>query len=134
MYGNLRCLSLIPFPAQYRVSLVVFADWAVSMGWDLPAEFPRATAKTAGSSASVSTPVLRQWYEKTRIPESVARGLLPSEEDDMAAALDRFGENRVRRAQIREVRTELAPPEWKRRGRRKKNTEVEETSNRNSST
>ena len=37
----------------------------------------------------------------------------------MAAALATFGEARVRRAQIRQVRTELAPPEWKRRGHRK---------------
>ena len=50
MHGNLECLLLVPISVQYRVSLVVFADWALSIGWDLPDEFPRAPAKTAGSA------------------------------------------------------------------------------------
>jgi hypothetical protein len=132
MHGNLRCLSMIPILPRYRVRLVAFSDWALSMGWDLPNEFPRAPAKTAGSGPPVSASILYQWYEKKRIAECVALGLLPSEEDDMAAALATFGEARVRRAQIRQVRTELAPPEWKRQGPRKKRSEDSETSSGNS--
>ena len=56
---------------------------------------------------------LRAWY-KTR----VQAGKATSEETDWEAARDEFGD-RVRRDQIRNLRRELAPPSWRKQGRRK---------------
>lgn len=58
----------------------------------------------------------RKWYEG-RIAECKGAGLTPSEADDIAAAAQSFGPG-LSRERIRELRAELAPEEWRRRGRK----------------
>ena len=60
---------------------------------------------------------VRGWYEGTYIPECQAADKRPSEEEDWAAAKLKFGD-KVRRDQIRNIRRDLAPEDWRKQGRR----------------
>jgi len=65
----------------------------------------------------VSDDKVRQWYIK-RVKQCGVADEKPSEEKDQAAARDEFGD-KVRRNQVRDLRHELAPEEWRRQGRRR---------------
>jgi len=60
---------------------------------------------------------VREWYKEIYIPKCIKDGKQPSEDLDWTAARAKFG-NRVRRQQVRDVRHELAPDDWRRQGRR----------------
>ena len=60
---------------------------------------------------------VRRWYE-VYVRDCNESSSQPSEAVDMVAARRRFGE-RVRREQVRNLRVNLAPPEWRQRGRKK---------------
>jgi hypothetical protein len=89
---------------------------------------PSATGKTdalPSNSKPRSTPrprvrddQVRRWYKETHIPASEAAGRWSSEVDDWIAAKKQFSADRVRREQVRRVRRELAPSEWRMQGRR----------------
>jgi hypothetical protein len=59
---------------------------------------------------------VRAWY-KEYLKEHLDKGTATSGEDDWAAAQAKFGDA-VRQPQIRKLRIELAPPAWRKRGRR----------------
>jgi hypothetical protein len=60
----------------------------------------------------------RKWYER-RLNECAEKHEHRSEADDWEAAQAEFGD-KVRRDQVRELRRELAPSEWRKRGRPRK--------------
>lgn len=59
---------------------------------------------------------LRAWYEQ-RVRDCVERQIVPTGNDDWAAAREQFS-FRVTRDRVRALRTELAPAPWKLQGRR----------------
>lgn len=64
-----------------------------------------------------SSAALRNWYVHW-VSKNQTQGKMPSGEEDWAAAKSEFGEA-VPRSMMRNLRRELAPPEWTRLGRRK---------------
>ena len=60
---------------------------------------------------------VRKWYEGTYIPGCQTAGKRPSEAVDWAQAKLKFG-HKVRRDQIRDLRRDLAPGDWRVQGRR----------------
>jgi hypothetical protein len=80
--------------------------------------WPAKTAKPAAMPRpTMALPELQNWYAKVYISECKAAGEQPSEERDWIAAKAIFG-SKVRRSQIRTVRKQKAPADWRRQGRR----------------
>jgi hypothetical protein len=67
---------------------------------------------------TVSALKFRAWYE-ARVKEHIKRGEQTSEDDDWKAARNKFGK-KVRRQQVRDLRPDLVPAEWRIQGRRSK--------------
>jgi hypothetical protein len=92
----------------------------------LPMELPRAareqpaaaTRKRPAKPAPVSDATLKSWY-MNRMKDCRREWRVPSQRDDEDDAKTAFG-SRVTRERVRNMRKELAPPEWQERGRRRK--------------
>jgi hypothetical protein len=88
-----------------------------------PASTWIATDRTNKASSPLPRPTIaygavRKWYEQY-LEYAKTRAQEPSETDDWKAARQKFGD-KVRRNQVRDLRRELAPAEWRRQGRRRK--------------
>jgi hypothetical protein len=70
---------------------------------------------------------VREWYKGTYIPDCQTAGDRPSEERDQAAAKLKFGD-KVRRDQIRDIRRDFAPEDWRKQGRRPNSKKSDENS------
>ena len=77
---------------------------------------PPTTRVEARTSIRPAAQKLRKWYVDW-INNNVARGKIPTREEDYSAARKRFGDTATREP-LRILRQELAPEEWKKRGRR----------------
>jgi hypothetical protein len=103
-------------PEMARRRVLLIHRLALAHLW--PAQISRGSARPRVSDRQV-----RRWYEM-RVKECVSAGQQTSEADDWAAARAHF-RNSVRQRQIRDLRREFAPTEWRRQGRRssQKNSE-----------
>ena len=90
-------------------------------------ESDQALARARASRPRAPDVEVRKWYEGTHIPECQTAGKQPSEAKDWAAAKLKFG-NKVRREQIRGLRHDLAPDDWRIQGRRPRSTNSAENS------
>ena len=96
----------------------------------LPMELPRAAPEqpavakrkrqkpTRSRPAPVSDATLKSWY-MNRMKDCRREWRVPSQREDEEDAKTEFG-SRVSRERVRNMREELAPPEWQERGRRRK--------------
>ena len=80
-------------------------------------ESGQAPARAGMPRPVVTDAVVREWYEGTYIPECKRAGKQSSEVMDWNEAKLKFGD-KVRQCQIRSLRRELAPPAWRKQGRR----------------
>jgi hypothetical protein len=71
-----------------------------------------------GRPGRFSGPKLRAWYARW-VAHHLSAGTEPSRDEELAAARDQFGP-RLPRDPLRALRRELAPPTWRRFGRRKR--------------
>lgn len=104
------------------------------MGEPHPSTHPESGQSPARASAPrLRAPdvEVRKWYEGTYIPECQTAGKRPSEAKDWAKAKLKFG-NKVRREQIRGLRHDLAPDDWRIQGRRPSSTNSAKNSAENS--
>jgi hypothetical protein len=88
----------------------------------VPEEMPAEVALTrvavsTTTKPKASTERLETWY-KDRVENWPLGQNPPSEDDDWNAAVAKFPESSVTRAQIRDVRSRLAPSAWTAKGRR----------------
>ena len=79
--------------------------------------FKRRPQRASRSRTSAGAGPVRRWYDRW-VAENVAADRQPSRDDDEAAAREALGRH-VSRALLRRLRSEIAPEEWKRRGRPK---------------
>lgn len=70
-------------------------------------------------SAAFSEQALRRWYVEEHVPFYLKNGVMPSRDDDVDVARKIFRD--VPREAVFRMRRNHAPPEWTKRGRRKKN-------------
>jgi hypothetical protein len=112
---------------RVRVDWPAFVKAAQESGFDICLEpkhqtAPRGVVKRPMVSTrprpKVGDDKMRAWY-LARVKECKDSGERPSGEDDWRAAQQEFKLN-VRQDQIRRVRNELAPGEWRKQGRRPK--------------
>jgi hypothetical protein len=80
---------------------------------------PKPAAESAPRPGAPDSKV-RDWY-KGYVTGHAEKGTTTSENDDWIAAREKFGD-KVRQLQIREIRRELAPPVWRKQGRRPRRT------------
>ena len=76
-------------------------------------------SSSRASPRDVASAALQKWYLRRRDGWPADRKH-PSQDEDLTAARDYFAGHRIRREAIRALRTELAPKEWTKFGRRKK--------------
>jgi hypothetical protein len=76
--------------------------------------------KSAKRRPPVSDRDLRLWYEE-RVAELIAGGEASSGQADWEAAKLQFS-GWITRSRVRELRDQLAPPEWQKQGRRRART------------
>lgn len=76
---------------------------------------PRASRRKRRGKA-VADKALREWY-RGHLRKHAEQGKMNSAEVDWQKAKKKFG-SRITRTRVRELRAELAPAEWKQRGRR----------------
>jgi hypothetical protein len=91
----------------------------------LMAEHAAQPIPTSSPRPLLSGDKVRAWYTD-RVQSCKNQGEQPTDADDWKAACNKFGE-KIRRHQIRALRRELAPNEWRKRGRRtssKKNSAI----------
>ena len=78
-----------------------------------------ATGQTRPTTAQRYTPAkAREWYRQW-VADHRAAGTIPSREEDWRVALEQPGLEGIPRGQVRKLRREEAPTDWKRPGKRK---------------
>lgn len=78
---------------------------------------PSTSQNGTDQSRRFAASSLRTWY-RHYVEKAQRSGAMPSRDDDWAAAKAEFGTNIPREA-LRAIRREIAPPQWRRFGRRK---------------
>lgn len=113
--GKMR-IGLYPYAGPYLVGWICVQAGALGKILRSGA----STRKTTARSCLFSQAELETWY-RDRVREYVAKGEIPSREQDWSDACDRFGKD-IPRSRVRALRNELSPPDWQKRGRRPKKT------------
>lgn len=122
-YEKLARISVADFPEEFRrywfvrllISLEDLATWAKRKKFKLP-KFLAGRAKSTVKQPSKTA--LESWYID-RVEAFEAVGEIPSREGDIKAAQERFGT--VSHRLVQACRRDLAPSDWKKKGRRKAN-------------
>jgi hypothetical protein len=81
--------------------------------------FPNQSGSAAKSNKKLGPMAeIRAWYSEY-VSELMQRGKTSNREQDLEAARDKFGVARITNALVFDLRRELAPKDWQKRGRRK---------------